>query len=56
MGVVLQITRLQIAPRSCGTGKAIHMFQAREITQSRKEVALLRMQLWEETEVEKGRK
>jgi len=56
MGVVLQTTRLQTAPRRHGIDKAAHKVQAREITQSRKEAALLQMQLREATEVEKGRK
>jgi len=56
IGVVLQITRLQTAPRSRGTDKATHKFQAREITQSHREAALLRMQFWGAIEVEKGRK
>jgi len=37
MGVVLQIIRLQIAPRRRGIGKVTHKFQAWEITQSRRE-------------------
>ena len=56
MGVVLQITRLQTAPRRRGIDKAARKFQARELTQSRKEAALLRVQLRGATEVEKGRK
>jgi len=54
MGVVLQTTRLQTAPRRHGIDKVAHKVQAREITQSCKEAALLRMQSREATEVEKG--
>ena len=55
MGVVLQITRLQTAPRRRGIGKAAHKFQARELTQSHKDAVLLPMQLRGVTEVGKGR-
>ena len=56
MGVVPQITRLQTAPRRHGIDKAAHKVQAQELIQSRKEAALLRIQLQGAAEVEKDHK